>query len=88
MGSACGAVAARRAAGTKGMPSARGDGFCLRGHGGPPGGGPGKGAVYVRPEREGRAVSQEDVEHYCRIVAPIRETIRLMGKIDVRGEVA
>jgi hypothetical protein len=33
-------------------------------------------------DRRGRVLSKEDIEHYGKIVVAIRETIRLMGKID------
>jgi len=33
-------------------------------------------------DRRGRVLSKQDIEHYCRIVAAIRGTIRLMGQID------
>ena len=33
-------------------------------------------------DRRGRVLSKDDIAHYCRIVAAIQETIRLMGEID------
>jgi hypothetical protein len=33
-------------------------------------------------ERRGRALSQDDITHYQRIIAAISETIRLMAEID------
>ncbi len=32
--------------------------------------------------RPGRKLTEEDIEHYQKIVVAIRETIRLMGEID------
>lgn len=33
-------------------------------------------------DRRGRALSPEDVRHYCRTAASLRETIRVQGEID------
>lgn len=33
-------------------------------------------------DRRGRRLSQEDTDHYCKIVVALAETIRLMGEID------
>ncbi|MCI0555586.1 MAG: hypothetical protein L0287_31965 [Anaerolineae bacterium] len=42
--------------------------------------------VLIQPtdegNRKGRVLSSEDITHYQRVVVALKETIRLMGKID------
>ncbi len=33
-------------------------------------------------DRRGRTLTYEDLEHYCKVVTAINETIRLMAEID------
>lgn len=38
--------------------------------------------IRSRPFDRGRTLTYEDLEHYCKVVTALRETMRLMAEID------